>query len=194
METTRRKLASMSCCLASRPTCSMRPRRRFSRRSSSTPSASARSSSSVAATPASIFMARSISSAAVSRGTLPISLRYMRTGSPVSMVTPASALRLARLRARALVRGVTFGRAAASTVAFSSSSGMPSSRSSSESMPASILSSVRLSEVASFAAFAGGSALSMSSSSRSSISSTSSATTTSSVSFSGFFFAASATR
>ena len=39
------------------------------------------------------------------------------------------------------------GRAAASTVAFSSSSGMPSSRSSSESMPASILSSVRLSEV-----------------------------------------------
>ncbi len=65
----------------------MRPRRRFSRRSSSMPSSSARSSSSVAATPASIFMARSISSAAVSSGTLPISFRYMRTGSPVSMVT-----------------------------------------------------------------------------------------------------------
>ena len=48
----------------------------------------------MAATPASIFMARSISSAAVSSGTLPISLRYMRTGSPVSMVTLASALRL----------------------------------------------------------------------------------------------------
>ena len=137
MDTTRRRLASMSCCLASMPTCSMRPRRRFSRRSSSMPSSSARSSSSVAATPASIFMARSISSAAVSSGTLPISFRYMRTGSPVSMVTPASALRLRVVR---VLLFVTFG-SCTSTVALSSSSGMPSSRSSSSSRPASSLSS-----------------------------------------------------
>ena len=65
MDTTRRRFASMSCCLASRPTCSTRPRRRFSRRSSSRPSSSALVKlSSAAATPASIFMARSISSAA----------------------------------------------------------------------------------------------------------------------------------
>ncbi len=94
----------MSCCFASKPTSSMRVRRRLSRRSSSMPSSSAFSSSSMAATPASIFMARSISSAAVSSGTLPISFRYMRTGSPVSMVTPASMSRL-RAALRTLTRG-----------------------------------------------------------------------------------------
>ena len=35
-------------------------------------------------------MARSTSSEAVSRSTLPISLRYMRTGSPVSITVEAS--------------------------------------------------------------------------------------------------------
>ncbi|MPN20139.1 hypothetical protein SDC9_167516 [bioreactor metagenome] len=108
----------------------MRPRRRFSRRSSSIPSSSAFSSSSVAAMPASIFIARSISSAALSRGTLPISLRYIRTGSPVSMVTPASALRLRT--ARALLLAFTLGNCI-STVALSSSSGIPSSKSASSS-------------------------------------------------------------
>ena len=121
------------------PTCSTRVRRRRSRRSSSMPSSSAFSSSAVAATPASIFMARSISSAAVNSGTLPISLRYMRTGSPVSMVTDVSAERRRTFEERV----VTFGRfTSASSAALSSSSGIPSSRSSSES-EASIFSSSR---------------------------------------------------
>ena len=165
MDTTRRRFASMSCCFASKPTCSMRPRRRFSRRSSSMPSSSALSSSSMAATPASIFMARSISSAAVSKGTLPISLRYMRTGSPVSMVTPASAPRL-RAAERTLLL-VTFG-SWTSTVALSSSSGMPSSRSSSSPSPPRPVSSLSSSRES--AATTSGSASSASSSSISSAS------------------------
>ena len=156
----------MSCCFASKPTSSMRVRRRRSRLSSSISPASAFSSCSPAATPASIFMARSISSAAVSSGTLPISFRYMRTGSPVSMVTPPS---FARLRvARRLLRAVvTFG-SCTSVVALSSSSGMPSSRSSSSSMPASILSSSSVVSEASETSLTGGSPSSGSSSSSSS--------------------------
>ena len=71
----------------------MRMRRRCSARVSSSVPASAASSFSVASVPASIFMARLTSSEAVSRSTLPISLRYIRTGSPVSMAVEVSARR-----------------------------------------------------------------------------------------------------
>ena len=90
METTRRRFALISACLASRPTCSTRERRRISARVSSSSPWFWASSFSVASRPASIFMARSTSSAAVRRSTLPISFRYMRTGSPVSMTVEAS--------------------------------------------------------------------------------------------------------
>ena len=131
MDTTRRRLASISCCLASRPTASTRVRRRLSRRLSSIPSSSARSSSAVAATPASLFMARSISSAAVSSGTLPISFRYMRTGSPVSMTAELpSDERRRTLDAR---EEESLGRLISDVdAAFSSFSGIPSRSSSSE--------------------------------------------------------------
>ena len=161
----------MSCCFASKPTSSMRVKRRRSRRSSSISPLSAFSSCSPAATPASIFMARSISSAAVSSGTLPISFRYMRTGSPVSMVTLPSPERLRA--ARAFARAVVTLGSWTSVVALSSSSGMPSSRSSSSSMPASILSSASVPSGASVATSPaeGSSSPSSSSSSSSTISS-----------------------
>ena len=91
------------------------------------PSSSAFSNSSVAATPASIFIARSISSAAVRRETLPISFKYIRTGSPVKRATDESPACL-RLRERLDFDLLfTFG-GAISTVALSSSSGIPSRR------------------------------------------------------------------
>ena len=68
----------------------MRMRRRCSARVSVSSPASAASSFSAASVPASIFMARLTSSEAVSRSTLPISLRYMRTGSPVSIAVEVS--------------------------------------------------------------------------------------------------------
>ena len=138
METTRRRFAEMSCCLASRPTCSMRMRRRCSARVSSISPFSAASSFSVASVPASIFMARWTSSSAVSRSTLPISLRYMRTGSPVSMTVEVSCrrawARLERLGFETLALG-TERRASlislASLAASDSSSSSPSRESSS---------------------------------------------------------------
>ncbi len=140
METTRRRLASIKACFASSPTCSTRVSLRFSRRLSSTLSSSARSSSSVAATPASIFIARSTSSAAVSNGTLPISFRYILTGSPVSMVTLESVL--LRRDFDLLLELVIFGRFT-SEDALSSSSGI-SSRTESVSSVASVSSPVTL--------------------------------------------------
>ena len=65
-------------------------RRRCSARLSSMRPSSKSSSFWEAAVPASIFIARCTSSDAVSRSTLPISLRYMRTGSPVSITVVVS--------------------------------------------------------------------------------------------------------
>ena len=136
METTRRRFAEMSCCLASRPTCSMRMSRRCSARVSSSSPASAASSFSAASVPASIFMARLTSSEAVSRSTLPISLRYMRTGSPVSMAVEVSARR-ARAREERLglaTRALGTERRASLTILASATlSDSPSSSSSNDS-------------------------------------------------------------
>ena len=117
-------------------------RRRCSERVSSISPFSAASSFSVASVPASIFMARLTSSEAVSRSTLPISLRYMRTGSPVSMTVEVSTrrarARLERLGLDALALG-TERRASlmalASLTASESSSSSSSRESSSESEP-----------------------------------------------------------
>ncbi len=78
METTRRRLASISFFLANWPSRSTRcsSRMRAVR-------AGVLPSSAVAASPSSIALARMTSCSAVNSGTLPISLRYIRTGSLV---------------------------------------------------------------------------------------------------------------
>ena len=121
-------------------------RRRCSERVSSISPFSAASSFSVASVPASIFMARLTSSEAVSRSTLPISLRYMRTGSPVSMTVEVSTrrarARLERLGLDALALGterraslMALASLTASESSSSSSSREPSSESESEPEP-----------------------------------------------------------
>ena len=88
----------------------------------------------MASVPASIFMARWTSSEAVSRSTLPISLRYMRTGSPVSMTVEVSCLRararLERLGLAVLALG-TERRASLTAFASAALSDSPSSSSNS---------------------------------------------------------------
>src|SRR5215212_5289933 len=96
METTRRRLASTSFFLASWPwrstRCSSRRRAAVSLR----PLSVALSISAVAASPSSIALARMTSCSAVRSGTLPISLRYMRTGSLVGALRASSSSRAER--------------------------------------------------------------------------------------------------
>ncbi len=126
----------------------MRMRRRCSARVSSISPFSAASSFLEASVPASIFMARLTSSWAVSRSTLPISFRYMRTGSPVSMTVELSVRRERALdeRLRVLPLGVEERRislAARASLRASASSSSSSSRSSSPSRSSSSSSSSR---------------------------------------------------
>ena len=145
METTSLRFALISCCFASRPTCSIRIRRRCSALESSIFSSSKSSSFCVASVPASIFIARLTSSDAVRRSTLPISLRYMRTGSPVSITVEVSVLRARareeRLGLEVFALGTDFSasltcRASLSAPASSSSSSSSSRGASSKSSSA----------------------------------------------------------
>src|SRR5512132_2641024 len=96
IDTTRRRLASISFFLASWPwrsvRCSSRRRVGLSLR----PLSVALSISAVAASPSSIALARMTSCSAVRSGTLPISLRYMRTGSLVGALRASSSSRAER--------------------------------------------------------------------------------------------------
>src|SRR5215217_4225857 len=96
MDTTRRRLASISFFLASWPwrstRCSSRRRAAVSLR----PLSVVLSISAVAASPSSIALARMTSCSAVRSGTLPISLRYMRTGSLVGALRASSSSRAER--------------------------------------------------------------------------------------------------
>src|SRR5512132_2164052 len=96
IDTTRRRLASISFFLASWPwrsvRCSSRRRVGLSLR----PLSVALSISAVAASPSSIALARMTSCSAVRSGTLPISLRYMRTGSLVGALSASSSSRAER--------------------------------------------------------------------------------------------------
>src|SRR5919109_2771959 len=96
MDTTRRRLASISFFLASWPwrsvRCSSRSRGGESLRAPSV----VLSISAVAASPSSIALARMTSCSAVRSGTLPISLRYMRTGSLVGALRASSSSRAER--------------------------------------------------------------------------------------------------
>src|SRR5215204_1004758 len=83
IDTTRRRLASISFFLASWPWRSVRWSSRSRVGVSLRPLSVALSISAVAASPSSIALARMTSCSAVRSGTLPISLRYMRTGSLV---------------------------------------------------------------------------------------------------------------
>ncbi len=92
METTSRRLASMRASLASwPPRTSLRSAARWAVDSLATP-ASAASSRRAASLPATILSASSTSSAASSNFTLPISLRYMCTGSAADPRKPSPSL------------------------------------------------------------------------------------------------------
>src|SRR5215211_3965366 len=96
MDTTRRRLASISFFLASWPWRSVRCSSRSRVGVSLRPLSAALSISAVAASPSSIALARMTSCSAVRSGTLPISLRYMRTGSLVGALRASSSSRAER--------------------------------------------------------------------------------------------------
>src|SRR4029453_19053007 len=96
MDTTRRRLASISFFLASWPCRSVRWSSRSRVGVSLRPLSVALSISAVAASPSSIALARMTSCSAVRSGTLPISLRYMRTGSLVGALRAKSSSRAER--------------------------------------------------------------------------------------------------
>src|SRR6266540_820012 len=96
METTRRRLASISFFLANWPCRSTRCSSRIRMVGSFLAAATDLSSSAVAASPSSIAFARMTSCSAVRSGTLPISLRYMRTGSLVGALRASSSSRAER--------------------------------------------------------------------------------------------------
>src|ERR671913_3949 len=96
IDTTRRRLASISFFLASWPCRSVRWSSRRRVGVSLRPLSVALSISAVAASPSSIALARMTSCSAVRSGTLPISLRYMRTGSLVRASMTSSLVRKPR--------------------------------------------------------------------------------------------------
>src|SRR5215216_2876546 len=96
IDTTRRRLASISFFLASWPWRSVRWSSRSRVGVSLRPLSVALSISAVAASPSSIALARMTSCSAVRSGTLPISLRYMRTGSLVGALRASSSSRAER--------------------------------------------------------------------------------------------------
>src|SRR4029453_2731913 len=96
MDTTRRRLASISFFLASWPWRSVRCSSRSRVGVGLRPLSVALSISAVAASPSSIALARMTSCSAVRSGTLPISLRYMRTGSLVGALRASSSSRAER--------------------------------------------------------------------------------------------------
>ena len=81
METTRRRLASARFCLARSPALMSFSISRLASGSNSTPSASISSSWRLVSWPVTMVWARATSCSLVSRSTLPISFKYMRTGS-----------------------------------------------------------------------------------------------------------------
>ena len=83
MDTTRRRLASARRCLARSPFLMALSSSDWTSAGISSPAAWSSASCSLAALPASMAWASSISSSEESRFTLPISFRYMRTGSSV---------------------------------------------------------------------------------------------------------------
>src|SRR5215218_5544508 len=96
MDTTRRRLASISFFLASWPWRSVRCSSRSRGGPSLRPPSVVLSISAVAPSPSSIALARMTSCSAVRSGTLPISLRYMRTGSLVGALSASSSSRAER--------------------------------------------------------------------------------------------------